>query len=131
MLTEHAVVHSRVEETMRAGVSTAIHQAKSARKKSKLSRSAQAKADAEAAEAALHKPPPRRDDSGKEKERASDFSSREKVKLNDVAMAPPSLTFGARATSKVAAAKKDKKDLPVSMKQKQELEEERERVIQQ
>lgn len=119
---------------MRADVSSAIRHSKSARKKNKLSRSAQAKVDAEAEEAALHKPPPRRDDTGKEKERASDFSSRENVKLNDVAMAPPSLTFGTRATSKVAAAKKGKKgkkDLPVSMKQKQEIEQERERVIQQ
>lgn len=116
---------------MRAGVSSAIRHSKSAKKKNKLSRAAQAKADAAAEEAALHKPPPRRDTSGKEKERASDFSSRENVKLNDIAMAPPSLTFGAKASSKVAAAAKDKKDLPVSMKQKQDLEEERERAIQQ
>lgn len=115
---------------MRADVSSAIRQSKSARKKNKLSRAAAAKAAAEAEEAALHKPPPRRDDTGKLKERASDFGSRETVKLNDVAMEPPSLKFGAKSTSKVLAAK-SKKALPVSMKQKQELEDERERAIQQ
>lgn len=115
---------------MRADVSSAIKQSKSARKKNKLSRAAQLKADLEAEEAALHKPPPRRDEvSGATKERASDFSARESVKLNDVAMEPPSLKFGTKSMSKITA--KDKKAIPVSMKQKLELDQERERAIQQ
>jgi hypothetical protein len=113
---------------MRTDISSAIRHVKSAKKKNKLSRAAQAKADAEAEEAALHKPPPRKDDSGKAKARASDFSARETVKLNDVAMEPPSLKFGARATSKITG--KDKSSQVVSLKQAQDLKDERERAIQ-
>lgn len=124
--------YSRVEEAMRTDISSAIRHSKSTRKKNKLSRSAQAKADAEAEEAALRKPPPRRDGSGKLKERAVDFSDREKVKLNDVAMEPPSLKFAGLAKSATSAKQKAAAaNQPVSMKQQKDLDEERMRVIKQ
>jgi len=55
------------------------------------------------------------------------------VKLNDVVLAPPSLTFGGAGKKHLmgpASTNKTKaKDLPVSMKQKAEMEVERERAI--
>lgn len=133
------LLNSRVEQTLRPEISAAVKQSKASRKKAKLSRSAQAKEEAAAAEAELHKPPPRRTADGAVKERASDFTQREKVRLNDVVQAPPTLTFGGRAGGKNkqrglglatdATKPKRSKELPVSMKQKAEMEAERERAI--
>lgn len=125
---------SRVELAMRSSVSSAIKTSKSARKKAKLSRSAQAKQDAEEEEDRLYKPPPRPNAAGKE--RASEFAGRETVALNDVAQEPPTLIrLQNRKADKALAANaksKDrttKKELPVSLKQREEMEQERQKAI--
>lgn len=119
---------------MRSTISSAIKTSKSTRKKAKLSRSAQAKQDAAEEEARLYKPPPRPNAAGKE--RASEFAGREKVALNDVAQEPPQLVKmqNRKADKALAdgAKSKDrtgKKDLPVSLKQKEEMEQERQKAI--
>lgn len=111
---------------MRNEISTALKSSKNARKKAKLSRSAAAKEAQEAEEAALSRPPPRRNDHGEEQTRASDFAGRERVSLNDVAMAPPALNFGKRKFTKSDSAS-DR--APISLKQKEELNQAREQAI--
>ena len=135
---------SRVEQTLRPSVASAISNSRSLRKKAKLSRSAQAKQDAADEEAKLYVPPPRAG-SGKDK-RATEFAGVEKVALRDVAMEPPSLAFGKKrtgsASGSVAKTKADRalelgadrskvraKELPVSLKQQQEMQAERERAV--
>ena len=122
---------SRVEIAMRPSISSAIKTSKSTRKKAKLSRSAQAKQDADEEEARLYKPPPRSNASGKE--RASEFAGREKVALNDVAQEPPTLVKMQNKKAEKAlqanVKSKPKKELPVSMKQKEEMEQERQKAI--
>jgi hypothetical protein len=119
---------------MRPSISSAIKTSKSTRKKAKLTRSAQAKQDADEEEARLYKPPPRPAAAGKE--RASEFAGREKVALNDVAQEPPTLVKmqNRKAEKALLAGSKSKdrsmkKELPVSMKQKEEMEQERQRAI--
>ena len=127
---------------MRTEISSAIKSSKGLRKKNKLSRSAAAKQAAEEEEANLLRPPPRKDASGASKDRPSDFAAKEKIALNDIAMAPPSLKFGKMQTQNSSArlkstqgnasgktASQARKDLPVSMKQKQEMDEARQDAI--
>lgn len=115
---------SRVETTLRADINAAIRTSKSARKKAKLERAAEARKAAQE-ENPLYVPPARKGG----KERATEFAGNEKVKLNDIVMAPPSLNFGKKATQKVEQQKQRLKEQPTSLKQKAELEVERENAI--